>query len=94
MGLVLSLDERTPLVDGCKGCLRAGADGFCTTYLFPETKFRNGLTCPGYIQAISRSNGNGKRKGRAVKATTFAVSKYRRDVLTGKRPKKGKGKRR
>jgi len=88
MGLALSLDERTPLVKQCEGCLRADGE-FCKTYLFPDAKWRSSV-CPGRIVAIVKDNRERRRVGRVRNIVTYNMSKYRRDIVLGKRGKRGK----
>ena len=89
MGLALSLDERTPLVEQCKGCLRADGE-FCGTFLFPDAKWRSSM-CSGRVIEIVKDKREKKRRiGRIRNITTYNMSKYRRDIALGKRGKRGK----
>ena len=98
MGLALALDERTPLVEECEGCLRADEEDilgyqyprYCGTYLFPDCKWRTG-DCPGRVIAIVKDKREKKRRiGRVRNIVTYNMSKYRRDIALGKRGKRGK----
>lgn len=66
MSVKISLDEKTPLVPQCKRCIRAGKDGFCNIYLFPEAKWRSGK-CAGYMEPMKSKKEQNKDKGRFIR---------------------------
>lgn len=59
--------ERTKIVEQCEGCDRI-KDQYCSTYLFPEKKWR--LGCPLFPKQISEETARQKRDRFAGKRTS------------------------